>query len=127
MATAIDMDTVLANTPWTAYGVGSTNTPIYWTNAQNEGIDVDPLDPQDAVLHVRMEEGAYEVVLLGDTGLRQRVTGLQMCPNMSIATYERFIFPDTAYTPPVDATEDEKAAGRECDRSEWSEWLKVDA
>jgi len=112
MATAIDMDTVLVETPWTAFGVGSTNTPTYWTGVQGGEYPADPLVPLEGeVVHYRMEEGAYEVVVMGDTGVRQRICGLQMCGNQTLGQYERFIFPDTV--------------GTECDYSEWSEWIKI--
>ncbi len=111
MATAIDMDTVLTATPFTAFGVGSTNTPTYWTGVQGGEMPEDPANPKAGeVLHVTVEEGAYEVVVMGDAGVRQRVVGLEKYGNCTLSTYERNIFPDS----PVEEG-----------YTTWSQWKKV--
>ncbi len=111
MATIVDMDTVLTATPWTAYGVGSTNTPTYWTGVQGGELPEDPDNPKAGeILHITVEEGAYEVIVMGDAGVKQRITGLEKYGNVSLATYERFIFPDSPTEEGYDV---------------WSQWKKV--
>lgn len=112
MAAAVDMDTVLVTTPWTSYGVGSTNTPTYWEGVMGGEYPEDPDNPKEGeIVHYRMEEGAYEVIVMGDTGVKQRITGLEMYGNKMLSTYERHIFPDA----PV-----------ETGLTVWSDWKKVD-